>query len=135
MRDTFGCAGFLYPRSANLRTAATRTCLAARGGSPFRCKEPHHATPPTSTLTTLTPFGRDNDGHPSLFAVQPGVPIRAALEHISNLLDIAESLAEQSAHLGAPDNQQLGHACGYLVEMAKATVEACLERLHEGGRA
>ncbi|PAU51266.1 hypothetical protein BZL41_26695 [Pseudomonas sp. PIC25] len=90
-------------------------------------------TPIPSPLTTLTPFGRYNDGHPSLFAVQPGVPIQAALEHISNLLDIAESLASQSAHLGAPDSQQLGHACSYLVEMAKATVEACLEGI-EGAR-
>lgn len=33
-RDTFGCAGFLYPRSANPRTAATPIRLAANGGSP-----------------------------------------------------------------------------------------------------
>lgn len=32
-RDTFGCAGFLSSRSANPRTAATLTCLAASGGS------------------------------------------------------------------------------------------------------
>lgn len=90
-------------------------------------------TPIPSPLTTLTPFRRCNDGHHSLFAVQPGVPILAALEHTANLLDIAESLAEQSAHLDAPDSQQLGHACSYLVEMAKATVEACLEGI-EGAR-
>ena len=32
-RDTFGCAGLLSSRSANPRTAATLTCLAASGGS------------------------------------------------------------------------------------------------------
>lgn len=32
-RDTFGCAGTLYPRSANPRTAATIIRLAANGGS------------------------------------------------------------------------------------------------------
>lgn len=32
-RDTFGCAGLLSSRSANPRTAATPTCLAASGGS------------------------------------------------------------------------------------------------------
>lgn len=94
--------------------------------------QPLKPPPSPLTTTTLTPFRRCNDGRHSLFAVQPGVPILAALEHTANLLDIAESLAEQSAHLGAPDSQQLGHACGYLVEMAKATVEACLEGLQAG---
>lgn len=32
-RDTFGCAGFLLSRSANLRTVATSHRLAATGGS------------------------------------------------------------------------------------------------------
>lgn len=32
-RDTFGCAGFLLPRSANPRTAASLIRLAANGGS------------------------------------------------------------------------------------------------------
>lgn len=30
-RDTFGCAGFLFARSANLRTAVSNPCLAASG--------------------------------------------------------------------------------------------------------
>ncbi len=32
-QDTFGCAGFLLLRSANLRTAATKSCFAAGSGS------------------------------------------------------------------------------------------------------
>ncbi len=43
-RDTFGCAGLLSSRSANPRTAATSTCLAASGGS--STTKGTHACPP-----------------------------------------------------------------------------------------
>lgn len=49
--DTFGCAGSLLPRSANPRTAATLTCLAADGGSsPAKGATPmQHALNPSAS--------------------------------------------------------------------------------------
>ncbi|MBA1378323.1 hypothetical protein FHK92_10940 [Pseudomonas brassicacearum subsp. neoaurantiaca] len=57
-RETFGSAGLLYPRFANLRPAATLTCLATSHGGPIRsgdspCSRSHpilrNRTPPLPT--------------------------------------------------------------------------------------
>ena len=46
--DTFGCAGFLLPRSANPRTAVTIPCLAANGdGSTAEGAPPMHTLSPS----------------------------------------------------------------------------------------
>lgn len=70
--------------------------------------------------TTSQPFHPCRDGTRHLFSVQPGIPLTSALESACHLLDAAEALAnlEGSEH---------GDACGYLIEMARATLVACLE--------
>lgn len=69
-------------------------------------------------------FHRCNDGAHHLFNVQPDVPAHAALECACLLLDAAEELAVQATSTGS---EQLGYACGYLIEMARAAMQACLE--------
>lgn len=60
-----------------------------------------------------------------LFAVQPDVPVSDALDRTYCLLDLAQEMAEQAAL--AENNQQLCHVVVYLIDMAKATVDACSE--------
>ncbi|VVP19037.1 hypothetical protein PS870_03723 [Pseudomonas fluorescens] len=68
----------------------------------------------------LTPLSRL-----PLFAVQPGVPIKDALERTYSLLDMAQEMAEQAAI--ADDSTQLCHVIAHLLDMAKAAVDACAE--------
>ncbi|MGE8361679.1 DUF3077 domain-containing protein [Pseudomonas sp.] len=75
-----------------------------------------------------------NAARQPLFAVQPGVPVADALDSAYSLLDVAEELALQLNHTDAQRREQMGHACACLVEMAKATVRACVEGIGEASR-
>ncbi|MBU3059630.1 MAG: DUF3077 domain-containing protein [Pseudomonas indica] len=66
------------------------------------------------------------DGRHHLFAVRPGVPVRAALESACHLLDAAEVLAARAGHEA---DESLNDSCGYLIGMARAAVLGCLEGL------
>ncbi|MGE8496471.1 MAG: DUF3077 domain-containing protein [Pseudomonas sp.] len=81
----------------------------------------------SAAVTTHIPFHTGSIAGQSLFAVQPGVPLAAALNSAYCLLDVAQGLTLRLNESGAPDNEQIGHACTYLVEMAKATVRSCIE--------
>ncbi|MGE8497914.1 MAG: DUF3077 domain-containing protein [Pseudomonas sp.] len=93
-----------------------------------------HQTPPLDTRTTHTPFHPINTVRQPLFAVQPDVPLADALDSVYCLLDVAEGLTLRLSEPGAPDREQVGHACSYLVEMAKATVRSCIEGLEQVSR-
>ncbi|MDH1265681.1 DUF3077 domain-containing protein [Pseudomonas sp. GD03944] len=88
--------------------------------------------PPLHAVRTIhTPFHPINTARQPLFAVQPDVPLADALDSAYCLLDVAEGLTLRLGEPGAPDREQVGHACTYLVEMAKATVRACIEGLEQ----
>jgi len=84
--------------------------------------------------TTHTTFHPCNAARLPLFAVQAGVPLADALDSVYCLLDVAEGLTLRLGEPGATDNEQIGHACSYLVEMAKATVRTCIEGLEQEAR-
>lgn len=88
-----------------------------------------HAHPATPLTTTSTTFHPCNAARQPLFAVLPGVPLADALDSVYCLLDVAEELTIRMNDSGDPNREQLGHACTYLVEMAKATVRTCMEGL------
>jgi len=95
---------------------------------------PACAAPDSTAKTVSTLFHPCNAARQPLFAVQPGVSVADALDSAYCLLDVAE---EMTAHLGDGDAQrreQVGHACACLVEMAKATVRACVEGIGEASR-
>ncbi|HWV09707.1 MAG TPA: DUF3077 domain-containing protein [Pseudomonas sp.] len=102
----------------------------------------HHSPQPSpctlpplhAVRTTHTPFHSINTARQSLFAVQPDVPLADALDSVYCLLDVAEGMTLRLSEPGAPDHEQVGHACTYLVEMAKATVRACIEGLEQASR-
>ncbi|MDH1265021.1 DUF3077 domain-containing protein [Pseudomonas sp. GD03944] len=87
------------------------------------CTPPAHA----AAATTLIPFHTSNPAGQPLFAVLPGVPLADALDNAYNLLDVAQGLTLRLSEPGPVDNEQLGHACTYLVAMAKATLRSCIE--------
>lgn len=60
-----------------------------------------------------------------LFAVQADVPVTDALDRTYCLLDLAQEMAEQAAL--TENSQQLCHVIVHLIDMAKATVDACSE--------
>lgn len=84
--------------------------------------------------TLHTPFHTCNAAGQPLFAVQPGVPLADALDNAYSLLDVAEGLTLRLSEAGAVDNEQIGHACAYLVAMAKATVRSCIEGVAQEAR-
>ncbi|MDH1264471.1 DUF3077 domain-containing protein [Pseudomonas sp. GD03944] len=92
-------------------------------------------TPAASAARTIsTLFHPCNAARQPLFAVQPGVPVADALDSAYCLLDVAEELALQLNHTDAQRREQMGHACACLVEMAKATVRACVEGIGKASR-
>ncbi|PRA30301.1 DUF3077 domain-containing protein [Pseudomonas poae] len=74
-----------------------------------------------SALTTLgvTPFCFHSDQ--PLFRVNSGVSLPEALHHVSNLLHVAELLAEDAAM--ARDTDRYAWASHYLQEMSKAVID------------
>ncbi|TFY91916.1 DUF3077 domain-containing protein [Pseudomonas nabeulensis] len=74
-----------------------------------------------SVLTTLgvTPFSFHSDQ--PLFRVNSGVSLPEALHHVSNLLHVAELLAEDAAM--ARDTDRYAWASHYLQEMSKAVID------------
>lgn len=94
---------------------------------------PDHDTRPAAK-TTHTTFHPCNAARQPLFAVQPGVPLADALDSVYCLLDVAQGLTLHLNEPGASDNEQIGHACTYLVEMARATVRTCIEGLEQQAR-
>lgn len=79
--------------------------------------------------TTRTAFFPCNAAKQALFAVQAGVPINEALDSAYGLLDVAEELTAHLTDSGSHNREQLAHACHFLVQAAKATVEACSSAL------
>ena len=75
--------------------------------------------------TTAKAFSHIPISRLPLFAVQPDVPVKDALDRTYCLLDLAQEMAEQAAF--AENNQQLCHVIVYLIDMAKATVDSCSE--------
>lgn len=76
-------------------------------------------------------FHRRLDGQGNLMAINPGIDVAIALDSAYAQLDIAEELAAQLSEPGVKNAERLGHACAGLIEMAKATVYACLEGLQD----
>ncbi|MGY2361500.1 DUF3077 domain-containing protein [Pseudomonas azotoformans] len=74
-----------------------------------------------SALTTLgvTPFSFHSDQ--PLFRVNSGVSLPDALQHASNLLHVAELLAEDAAMTRETD--RYAWASSYLQEMSKAVID------------
>jgi len=99
---------------------------------------PHHtlSTPNTkrAAKTTHATFHPCNAAKQPLFAVQPGVPLANALDSVYCLLDVTQGLTQRLSEPGIPGHEQIGHACTYLVEMAKATVRTCIKGLEEQTR-
>ncbi|MDH1261579.1 DUF3077 domain-containing protein [Pseudomonas sp. GD03944] len=89
----------------------------------------HHAHPAPPLTTTSATFHPCNAARQPLFAVLPGVPVADALDSVYCLLDVAEELTIRMSDAADPNREQLGHACTYLMEMAKATVRTCIEGL------
>lgn len=81
------------------------------------------------TKTLPATFRPCNDANQPLFAVQPGIPLQDALECVCCLLESAEALAVLTT--GGESPEQLGYACSSLIEMAKATLHACIEGMHK----
>lgn len=81
--------------------------------------------------TTTAAFHPCNAARQPLFVVAEGVPVGDALERAYCLLDVAEELAAHLSDPGDQDREQIGHACHFLLQMAKATVEACSSGLAE----
>lgn len=75
--------------------------------------------------TTAKTFSRTPLSRLPLFAVQSDVPVTDALDRTYCLLDLAQEMAEQAALTEI--SQQLCHVIVYLIDMAKATVDACSE--------
>ena len=75
--------------------------------------------------TTAKTFSRIPLSRLPLFAVQPDGPVTEAIDRTYCLLDLAQEMAEQAAL--AENSQQLCHVIVYLIDMAKATVDACSE--------
>jgi len=85
-RDSFGSAGFLYLRSANLVQSVTLLCLAAEmtvhqdiGRRIMTNSDDLH---PNKTLGTTT-FSICGPSRQPLFRINPDIPIESALEHAS----------------------------------------------------
>ena len=77
--------------------------------------------------TTVKTFSHIPLSRLPLFAVQPDVPVTDALDRTYCLLDLAQEMAEQAAL--AENSQQLCHVIVHLIDMAKATVDACSDGL------
>lgn len=77
--------------------------------------------------TTAKTFSHIHLSRLPLFAVQPDVPVTDALDRTYCLLDLAQEMAEQAAL--AENSQQLCHVIVHLIDMAKATVDACSDGL------
>ncbi len=126
-REIFGSAGCLGDRFANLRTAATPSCLATCCGGPLFHLEVHHVQSrprsPLSSITTLgvVTFGDYGENEKPLFRVNSGMPIEEALEHASTLLFYSKKLAMEAAM--DVRGEQYAWAAHYLCEMGKAVVD------------
>lgn len=81
--------------------------------------------------TATTAFHHCNAARQPLFVVAAGVPVSDALNRAYCLLDVAEELAAHLSDPGDQDREPIGHACHFLVQMAKAAVEACTNGLAE----
>ena len=83
----------------------------------------------THSATLAAPFFSCSDTRQHLLAVRPGVPLINALESTYGLLATAYELAQESAMHGDQGNAHFSHAASFLIEAAKATINACLEGL------
>lgn len=81
--------------------------------------------PPIKTLGSVT-FGPCGQDHHELFRVNPDVPLRQALEHVSALLYCAKKLALDAAL--DKGNEHHAWASYYLCDMGKAVIDdVCLQ--------
>ncbi|MES2820126.1 MAG: DUF3077 domain-containing protein [Pseudomonadota bacterium] len=77
--------------------------------------------------TLAAPFFSCSDTRQHLLAVRPGVPLINALESTYGLLATAYELAQELAIQSNQGNAHFCHATAFLIETAKATINACLE--------
>lgn len=81
---------------------------------------------PDPTLQNLTPFGQSFTGEP-LFSVNPGIPIKLALELSAQLLGSAAVLSAESQLASPQTSHSLTFASLQLVEMSKGLIDAMLD--------
>ena len=82
----------------------------------------------TKATTLATSFYPCNADKTALFAVPAGVPVTDAMSQLCCLLDVAQELAALQCEV--PNSQdQLGHACHVLVQLASGLAESCYESL------
>lgn len=68
----------------------------------------------------------DDTGNPTLFVVNPEIPLIGALEQVSHLLDSAHALCSEMADEGESASRKLDWASVQLIEMSQAVVEASI---------
>ena len=80
---------------------------------------------PINTLGVVT-FGPCGENDLPLFCVNPGIPLRQALEHVSALLFCAKKLTLDAAL--EKDGERHAWASHYLCDMGKAVIDdVCLQ--------
>jgi len=82
--------------------------------------------PSIKTLGVIT-FARCGVNERDLFRVNPDVPLREAMEHVSNLFHCAKHLALDAAM--EQNGQRYAWASHYLCEMGKAVIDDLSQRL------
>ena len=81
---------------------------------------------PNLTTQTPTPFGHSFSGE-NLFTVNPGTPIKLALELAGQLLGSATVLCAESQVASPQTRHSLTFASLQLVEMSKGLIDATLD--------
>jgi hypothetical protein len=82
--------------------------------------------------TQLYPFFSCNPARDALFAVREGVPALDALQQASCFLEAARDAAYSSASSDEPLNAMW--ATAYLVDVAKAVVDAAIDAMYDEER-
>jgi DUF3077 family protein len=86
------------------------------------------AAPATCTTVSKTFFPCGSAGHP-LFAVREGIPALDALEQVSTFLSAAKDAATFAAMEAEGDEGGVMWTCAYLIEVAKATLDAAVSSM------
>lgn len=89
-------------------------------------------TRPTRRVTARHPFFACTPERDALFAVQPGIPLDAALDTVAAILVSARDAAS-SAGMAASDTDSAAiWGAVYLIDMAHAVVESAMRQEAEG---
>ena len=81
---------------------------------------------PDLKTQTPTPFGHSFSGE-TLFTVNPGIPIKLALELAAQLLASATALSAESQVTRPQTSHSLTFASLQLIEMSKGLIDATLD--------